>query len=61
MVPMEPKAAEPVRNPELTPSRFLLRSLLPLAALALLLLVPLIGPYGFAVAVAGWWFLQRRF
>jgi len=58
---MTPEATRPARNPELTPRRFLLRSLLPLAALVLLLLVPVIGPYGFAVAVLVWWLVQRRF
>lgn len=58
---MTQEATRPARNPELTPTRFLLRSLLPLAAIALLALVPLIGPYGFAGAVAAWWMVQRRF
>lgn len=48
-------------NPELTLSRLAVRSLLPFMAVVLLLLTPLIGPFGFAVAVAGWWFLQRQF
>ncbi|MCR9244848.1 MAG: hypothetical protein NXI31_07435 [bacterium] len=48
-------------NPELTLKILALRSLLPMAAVVLLALTPLIGPYGFAAAVAGWWFLQRRF
>ena len=48
-------------HPELTLKRMLLRSLLPIAAVILLLLVPLIGPFGFAAAVVAWWFIQRKF
>ncbi|MCA8948973.1 MAG: hypothetical protein KDE27_05690 [Planctomycetes bacterium] len=48
------------RNPELTLKRFVLRSLLPIMAVVLLALTPLIGPYGFAAAVAGWWYLQTK-
>ena len=54
------KTAEPI-NPELTLKRFALRSLLPIMAVFLLALTPLIGPFGFAAAVTGWWFLQRKF
>lgn len=54
------QTAAPV-NPELTLKRFVLRSLLPIAALVLLLLTTLIGPYGFAAAVIAWWFIQRKF
>jgi hypothetical protein len=48
-------------NDELRTSRFLLRSLLPLAALALLLSTLVIGPFGFAAAAVAWWWLQTRF
>lgn len=60
--PTDPAAqgAEP-QNPELTLQRFALRSLLPIMACVLLALTPLIGPYGFAAAVVGWWFVQRKF
>ncbi len=54
------KTAAPV-DPELTLKRLALRSLLPMAAVVLLALTPLIGPYGFAAAVVAWWFIQRRF
>ena len=47
-------------NPELKASRFLLRSLLPLAAVLLILSTFVIGPFGFAVATIAWWLLQRK-
>ena len=48
-------------NPELTLKRFALRSLLPVAAVVLVLSTFVIGPSGFAVAAGAWWLVQTRY
>lgn len=48
-------------DPELTLKRFALRSLLPAMAVLLILSTFVIGPWGFAGAVASWWLIQRQF
>ena len=48
-------------NAELSLRRLALRSLLPTAAVLLLALTAWVGPFGFAIAVVAWWFVQRRF
>ena len=42
------------------PSEFLLRSLLPLMALALLLSTLWVGPWGFLIGCVAWWQIVRR-
>ncbi|MDF1798744.1 MAG: hypothetical protein P1V81_06175 [Planctomycetota bacterium] len=48
-------------NPELSTTRYLLRSLLPIAAVLLLLSTFIIGPFGFVAATVAWWLVQRKF
>lgn len=50
----------PHTNDELKASRYLLRSLLPIAAVLLILSTFVIGPFGFAVATVAWWLVQKR-
>lgn len=47
--------------PDLKPRELAMRSLLPLVALALLVLVPAVTAYGLATLTLVWWLLQRRF
>ena len=42
------------------PADFLLRSLLPLMALALLLSTLWVGPWGFLIGSIAWWQIVRR-
>ena len=45
---------------QLTPRSILLRSLLPFAAVGLLLSTIWIGPFGFLAAAVAWWQIVRR-
>lgn len=48
------------KDPLLAPVGLVKRSILPIAALVLLLSTLLIGPYGFLVATLAWWQIVRR-
>jgi hypothetical protein len=52
---------KPLPPPDLKPRELAMRSLLPLVALGLLLLVPAVSAYGLAILTLVWWQLQRRF
>mgnify|MGYP001198607454 CR=1 FL=1 len=57
----ESAAVKPLPPPDLKPRELAMRSLLPLVALGLLLLVPAVSAYGLAILTLVWWQLQRRF
>jgi len=55
---MEPDSPE--RPSAASPRDFVMRSLLPLAALLLVVSTPWIGPWGLLLATVGWWNVVKR-
>lgn len=57
---MDIDSARPLARLQRRPVDLLLRSLLPLMALALLLSTLWVGPWGFLIGCGAWWQIVRR-